>query len=351
MQYTMSMTLITRICRRSCSPTTLEASQLRLAPSQKLSKSSNSWQHLDSRAGRNSALHLVTKRTVRCSGCSTPYYGSEHHQRTVGKDIKPASLKCVQEIPPSMVAVGVGRAVPGYHDLVAFSITIIAATVWVKFVDYIAGKQILDRNDSRKLLHITSGPLVLLTFPFFSSSPYARYLACLVAAVNACRLALVATGALRNENMIRAIARHGNKGELLSGPLYYCLVLCVLTALFWRTSPIGVVALCCLCAGDGMADVVGRRWGASNKLWFTTSKSWVGSITMFLCGAACSIMFLAYMSSFGFLAVDWRVDVVKTMLVSLACTVAEAAIPGNLLDDNLSVPLVGVLAGLLLFRR
>ena len=35
-----------------------------------------------------------------------------------------------------------------------------------------------------------------------------------------------------------------------------------------------------MCGGDGLADVVGRRYGSA-KLPFNHSKSWVGSLAMF----------------------------------------------------------------------
>jgi hypothetical protein len=39
--------------------------------------------------------------------------------------------------------------------------------------------------------------------------------------------------------------------ELLRGPLYYVLVLYASTVFFWRQSPVGMIALSMMCAGDG----------------------------------------------------------------------------------------------------
>jgi hypothetical protein len=39
--------------------------------------------------------------------------------------------------------------------------------------------------------------------------------------------------------------------ELLRGPLYYVMVLVLCTVLFWRDSPVSVVSLAMMCAGDG----------------------------------------------------------------------------------------------------
>jgi hypothetical protein len=54
--------------------------------------------------------------------------------------------------------------------------------------------------------------------------------------------------------------------------------------ILYRASPSdqGVAALSALCGGDGLSDIVGRRLGAGNKLWFNKNKSVAGSAAMFL---------------------------------------------------------------------
>ena len=69
--------------------------------------------------------------------------------------------------------------------------------------------------------------------------------------------------------------------ELLKGPLYYVLVLLAVTLLFWRQSPIGITVVALMCGGDGLADLVGRKFGSA-KLPFNQNKSWAGSLAMFL---------------------------------------------------------------------
>ena len=74
------------------------------------------------------------------------------------------------------------------------------------------------------------------------------------------------------------------RAELLRGPLYYVLVLLAATTWYWRDSPVGFVACSLMCGGDGLADVVGRRWGASGRLPWNPDKSWAGSAAMLLGG-------------------------------------------------------------------
>ncbi len=45
-----------------------------------------------------------------------------------------------------------------------------------------------------------------------------------------------------------------------------------------------MVAVCLMCGGDGLADIVGRRWGAGNKLPWNSAKSVAGSLAMLLGG-------------------------------------------------------------------
>ncbi len=58
------------------------------------------------------------------------------------------------------------------------------------------------------------------------------------------------------------------------------LVLIGATLLCWRDNPAGLIAIAMMCGGDGLADIVGRRWGNSAKLPYNDQKSWAGSAAM-----------------------------------------------------------------------
>ncbi len=55
--------------------------------------------------------------------------------------------------------------------------------------------------------------------------------------------------------------RSKRRQELLKGPLLYGVVIVASTLWFWRDAPAGVMGLAVLCMGDGLAEVVGRRFG------------------------------------------------------------------------------------------
>ena len=68
--------------------------------------------------------------------------------------------------------------------------------------------------------------------------------------------------------------------ELIREPLFYVILMTAVTGVFWRDSPVGMMVLSLMCGGDGLADIIGRRYGTA-KLPFNKAKSWAGSLAMF----------------------------------------------------------------------
>lgn len=226
----------------------------------------------------------------------------------------------------------------------------VGAYLWVKLFDVLASKKILERKLSRKVIHTTSGPFFALTWPLFSSSPAACYFAACVPALQAVRLFGIGSGLIKNENAVRAVSREGDKGELLKGPLIYTIVLVVTTAMYWRGSPEGVAALALMCGGDGMADIVGRRLGAGNKLPFNEDKSAAGSLAFFIVGFGMSVGFVALFHHLGYMEMDAGAAAGRLAVLAAACTVAEALPVTGVLDDNISVPVLALVLGSFLFH-
>ncbi|MCO5593834.1 hypothetical protein L7F22_047852 [Adiantum nelumboides] len=142
-------------------------------------------------------------------------------------------------------------------------------------------KDVLEQKLSRKLIHVSTGLLYVLLWPFFSASPWSRFFALAIPMASATRLAVNDFGILKDEGFVKSISREGTARELLRGPFYYALILSCCTAFFWKDSPVGMTAIAIMCGGDGVADIVGRRIGGL-KLPHNTRKSWAGSISMCL---------------------------------------------------------------------
>ncbi|KAL3341427.1 hypothetical protein AABB24_025797 [Solanum stoloniferum] len=103
-----------------------------------------------------------------------------------------------------------------------------------------------------------------------------------------------------------------------------------------------------MCGGDGIADIVGRRFG-SRKLPYNEQKSWAGSLSMFVLGFLVSVGMLYYFSALGYFQLDWVSTVERVALVSFIATMVESLPITGMVDDNISVPLVSMVVASLAF--
>jgi chromate transport protein ChrA len=127
------------------------------------------------------------------------------------------------------------------------------------------------------------------------------------------------------------MSRTGARRELLRGPFLYGSVIVVATLVYWRRL---TAALCisCLCAGDGFADLVGRRFApltiqklkhdddtkeirqsepqqqqqqqqTRGRIPWCQSKSWVGTLGFIGASALTSSCLAAYFQHHGWITV------------------------------------------------
>ncbi|XP_043687111.1 probable phytol kinase 2, chloroplastic [Telopea speciosissima] len=236
---------------------------------------------------------------------------------------------------------------PITRDVCVATLTGCVALSLLRFWGEMAKLGILEQKISRKLVHISVGLVFMLFWPLFSSGNQAAILAALVPGVNIIRMLLIGLGLWKDEAIVKSMSRYGDYRELLKGPLYYAATITLACAIYWRTSPIAIAAICNLCAGDGLADIVGRRFG-SLKLPYNRNKSFAGSIAMTTAGFIASIMYMHYFSLFGLVHESWEM-VFGFFIVSLLTAVVESLPISSELDDNLTVPLTSVLIGSFVF--
>ncbi|KAD2086988.1 hypothetical protein R6Q59_008757 [Mikania micrantha] len=234
------------------------------------------------------------------------------------------------------------------QDAGASLLVVAGAYALVSGFDNLTQRQIIEQNLSRKLVHIFSGLLYMGCWPIFSTSTEARYFAALVPLLNCLRLLVHGFSLVTNEDLIKSVTREGKPEELLKGPLYYVLMLIICSIFFWRDTPIGVVSLSMMCGGDGIADIMGRRFG-THKIPYNKHKSWVGSISMFIVGFLISIGLLYYFSKFGYFELDQVRTIERVAVVAMAATVVESLPAKGGIDDNISVPLVSMVTAYLSF--
>jgi len=231
------------------------------------------------------------------------------------------------------------------NNILATIITFALALSWLRLMDYFAHRGWIESKLSRKIIHIGTGPLFVLCWLLFDGQYYARFLAALVPLLMTIQFALVGMGVLKDEAAVKAMSRTGQRQEILRGPLFYGLAFVVLTILFWKDNVIGIMALMILCGGDGLADIVGKKYNAWKLPW-SDMKTWAGSISMFLGGVVLSLVILWVFHVAGVFSIEWRIILPRVVLLGFLATLVESLPLRDL--DNLTVPAVTVLAGIFL---
>jgi len=237
---------------------------------------------------------------------------------------------------------------PFLQDGVAALITLAVALGWLRMLDAMAHRGLLGQQLSRKIIHIGTGPLYVLCWPLFSQAPSARWLAALVPLLITVQFFLVGTGRIQDPAAVQAMSRTGDPREILRGPLYYGIVFVIVTLVFWRESPVGIVALMLMCGGDGLADIVGRRLG-SRKLPHNPEKSWAGSIAMLVGGFVFSAGFVVLFAAWGVFrpALQGGPALAATAAIAVIGAVVESFPLRDI--DNITIAAAALLCGMLLF--
>ena len=153
------------------------------------------------------------------------------------------------------------------NNWIALVVTFIISLVWLRINDFAAHRGWVSSRLSRKFIHIGTGPIFVLCWLLFNEAPSARYLAALVPLLITIQFALVGLGVIQDEAAVKAMSRTGDRREILRGPLFYGVIFVIMTIIYWKDSPIGIVALMLMCGGDGLADILGRRYGSARLPW------------------------------------------------------------------------------------
>ena len=212
---------------------------------------------------------------------------------------------------------------PLANNIACTSLAAAAALLWLQVWISFAKRGKIEPKLSRKIIHTGSAPLYLALFPLFSDDSYANIFAASVPLSQLLRLVSSYYSSNNSENagLVNAISRTGNKREALEGPFYYNVILFLVSLFAFRTIP-GVFVIGQMAAGDGMADIVGRRFG-SVKWPFSKSKSIAGSLG-FVAGAfvvTCGLLVLY--TATGCLSIDIGEVFPQVLLVSVICALVE----------------------------
>lgn len=230
------------------------------------------------------------------------------------------------------------------NNWLALLVTFLLALAWLRLNDFAAQRGWINSRLSRKFIHMGTGPLFVVCWPLYTSDPISPFLAALVPLVFTIQFALVGLGIMKDEASVQAMARTGDRREILRGPLYYGIVFVVVTIVFWLRSPIGIIALMLMCGGDGLADILGSRYGKHPLPW-ASNKTWVGSLGMFIGGWSFSILILYLFIHWGVFPAPFSEYLLPVTILAAAGTLVESLPFKDL--DNITVTAVAVLVGLL----
>jgi phytol kinase len=137
-------------------------------------------------------------------------------------------------------------------------VTLAACVSLLSFFDFLADKNIVSMNLSRKVVHIFTGPVFLLFWNTFSAQTplLSKALASSVPLLVTIQFLFVGLGIIKDEKRVKSVSRTGDRRDILKGPLYYGIVFVICTFVYWRHSPAAIIGLSILCGGDGIADIM-----------------------------------------------------------------------------------------------
>ncbi|MFW9909052.1 MAG: diacylglycerol/polyprenol kinase family protein [Candidatus Thorarchaeota archaeon] len=240
-------------------------------------------------------------------------------------------------------------------DIVAFVISLILILLLVQINAAIEKSGKLSTDVTRKVIHIFAAPVWVLSWLLFSGGVFSRWLALIVPLFFVLQFVAIGTGKMKNEDFVRSMSRSGDPKELLGGTLYYAFLMIVFAILWFyvpasgnlsQATPLALIAFGCLAGGDGLADVIGRKYGGERKFGIGGAQRTVaGSIGMFIGSFLFSIV-LVFFFSFEATAFAIANMVIPILIISIVATIVEALSPKGL--DNWTVPISVIIMILLL---
>ncbi len=213
-----------------------------------------------------------------------------------------------------------------WHNALVTLLTFVYVFSVPPLMDYLVTNHALPRDISRKITHICAGSAIVF-LPLFIDTGWSHYLNITVFAVWTVLLIQKGLFAADDDQAVKTMTRTGDKRELLKGTLYFVIVAMICGTLYYKQFP-GVLAMAILGWGDGLAPIIGTRYGKL-KYRVLSDKSVEGSLA-FLVGSIFAGLFFVW------LIVPELFDAGKIVTIALIATVVEGVSPKEV--DNLTIP-------------
>ena len=239
-------------------------------------------------------------------------------------------------------------------DIIATVISIVILLALVQINAFMQKKGKVSQIITRKFVHIFAGPIFVVTWMLFSGELISHYIAVIVPLLFVLQFVAIGTGMMKNESFVDSMSRSGDPRELLEGTLYYAIVM-VLMTFFWfyvpstgidNANPTALLIIGCVSGGDGLADIIGRKFGGEKKFGIKGGeKTIIGSIGMLvgsiLVSSILVLIFSLEVSRFNLITL-----ILPIIVVSIVATVVEALSPKGI--DNFTIFLAVIFVILIL---
>jgi len=207
-------------------------------------------------------------------------------------------------------------------DLVGVAAVYIYVALLIVFTEKVFSKRY--PVQSRKFLHIMTGNIAFI-LPLFET----REIMAFVAAGPF----ILFTFLMSPYSPIKSMRGKTSEAGHGLGLVYYAITWTVLAYAFFDHREIIAMGILAMSYGDGLASVIGIKYGKRKYSIFKDIKSYVGSIAMFVC----TFLLLVIALLFYAVPLTTRVAVYLLCMAGVA-TIVEGVTPLGL--DNLSVPFV-----------
>ncbi|MFX1447968.1 MAG: diacylglycerol/polyprenol kinase family protein, partial [Promethearchaeota archaeon] len=247
-----------------------------------------------------------------------------------------------------------GSSLAFVWDIIATVISIVILLALVQINGVMQKKGIVSQIITRKFVHIFAGPIFVVTWMLFSGEVISHYIASIVPLLFVLQFIAIGTGVMKNESFVNSMSRTGDPRELLGGTLYYSIVMLLMT-FFWfyvpstginNANPTALLIIGCVSGGDGLADIIGRKFGGEKKFGIKGSeKTIVGSIGM-LAGSILVSSILVLIFSLETPHINMVTLFLPIIVVSIVATIVEALSPKG--TDNFLIFLAVIIVILIL---
>ncbi|DAC72441.1 MAG TPA: phosphatidate cytidylyltransferase [Thermoplasmata archaeon] len=207
-------------------------------------------------------------------------------------------------------------------DLVGVAAVYIYVAALIIFTEKVFSKKY--PVQSRKFLHIMTGNIAFI-LPLFVTREVMAFIAA--------GPFILFTFLMSPYSPIKSMRGKTSEAGHGLGLVYYAITWTVLAYVFFDHREIIAMGILAMSYGDGLASLIGIKYGKRKYTIFKDTKSYAGSIAMFMC------TFLLLMIALLFYTMPVTTRVVAYLLcMAGVATIVEGATPLGL--DNLSVPFI-----------